>query len=246
MLAGGEPSGLPVPEPEPQAAPHHEPGTSTKRGWLLVGFILSSLAQLGLVALGLSYLFDESDFGGAFILLTWCLAGSLYVLVAVIVLGRLSRQSTDRPLRPSRLEVGRVARVVAFVSTILTSLIGVAAAIQLVSYRSDPEWGQLTVVVGVWAMVLSWGLLHWGFAQIYYQDYYKAAEPIMRFPSTPYPRLVDFVYFSFTLGTSFAASDIEVQSSRLRWRVVWHSVISFFFNGLIIVFALNSILSAGG
>jgi len=236
MTAGGEASG----RPEPVVA------TGRSRGWLLVGFILSSLAQLFMMALGLIFFFDESESDGPILLLAWCVAGTFYVIAALIVLGRLARQSTEGPLVPSRLEVGRVARIIAFASTVLTSLIGVAAAIQLVSFRSDPLWGQLVVVLGVWAMVLSWGLLHWGFAQIYYQDYYKAAEPIMRFPSTPYPRLVDFVYFSFTLGTSFAASDVEVQSSRLRWRVVWHSVISFFFNGLIIVFALNSILGAGG
>ena len=43
------------------------------------------------------------------------------------------------------------------------------------------------------------------------------------------------------LGTTFAASDVEVLSTRLRWTVVWHSVLSFFFNGLIIVLALNTI-----
>jgi len=57
--------------------------------------------------------------------------------------------------------------------------------------------------------------------------------------------MVDFVYFSFTVGSSFAASDVTVLSSRTRWTVVWHSVSSFFFNGLIIVLALNTIMSNG-
>jgi uncharacterized membrane protein len=36
---------------------------------------------------------------------------------------------------------------------------------------------------------------------------------------------------------------VEVLSTRMRWTIVWHSVLSYFFNGLIIVLALNTIMS---
>jgi uncharacterized membrane protein len=52
------------------------------------------------------------------------------------------------------------------------------------------------------------------------------------------------VYFAYTLGTTFAASDVEVRTTRMRWTIVWHSVLSYFFNGLVIVLALNTIMSA--
>ena len=100
-------------------------------------------------------------------------------------------------------------------------------------------------IVGVWAMLLSWGSLHWGFAQIYFQRYYAEEAAPLRFPKTTHPRIVDFVYFSYTLGTTFATSDVETLTPRIRWTIVWHSVLSFFFNGLIIVLALNTITSGG-
>lgn len=94
-------------------------------------------------------------------------------------------------------------------------------------------------------MVLSWGLLHWGFAQWYMYRYRTAEEPPLRFPKTPEPSIVDFTYLAFTIGTTFAVSDVETHSSRIRWLMTLHSVISFFFNGAIIVFALSRLTTFG-
>ncbi|WP_410636312.1 DUF1345 domain-containing protein [Amycolatopsis sp. cmx-4-83] len=38
----------------------------------------------------------------------------------------------------------------------------------------------------------------------------------MRFPATERPNLLDFAYFAFTVGTSFATSDVEVQTRPIR------------------------------
>jgi uncharacterized membrane protein len=106
----------------------------------------------------------------------------------------------------------------------------------------------------VWAMLLAWGFLHWGFAQIYYRLYHvpmppdasgAVAEPSMRFPKTANPSLVDFVYVAFQIATSFTPNDVET-TPRVRWTVTWHAVLSFFFNGFIIVLALNTIMDSGG
>ena len=43
------------------------------------------------------------------------------------------------------------------------------------------------------------------------------------------------------VGTSFTPNDVET-APPIRWTVVWHSVLSFFFNGFIIVLALNTIM----
>ena len=170
------------------------------------------------------------------------------LIVVLIVLGRVARRPAPPGGRPARWETGRLARVVSMTATILSSLIGLAAAIQVLALHNDPQIGSVTDFVGVWSMLLAWGFLHWGFSQIYYQRYFAAAEPMLRFPHpdgtpAPVPRFVDFVYFAFTLGTTFAASDVEVLSTRMRWTIVWHSVLSYFFNGLIIVLALNTIMS---
>lgn len=210
---------------------------------VLLGFVLSALVQLTLIVLGIAFALDQDEKDATFYLLAWCIVASAYTTTCIVILA-VSAARSDRAgeHRPLRMEISRPARIVSFTATLLTSFVGLGAAVQLLSLRSDPEYGGFVDFVGVWSMLLAWGLLHWGFAQIYYQTYYARPAPPLRFPATPTPRMVDFVYFAFTVGTSFAASDVETIETRIRWRITWHSVVSFFFNGLIIVLALNTIM----
>lgn len=217
---------------------------SARRAPVVIAFLLSLLVQLAMIVVGVwLVVLSEDDDSTLLLLAVWCTIGTLYEIVVLLVLGRAARRPPVEGDRPSRFEVGRVARLVSMTATILASLIGFTAAVQVLGLHNDPQVGSITDIVGVWSMLLAWGFLHWGFAQIYYQRYYSSDAPILRFPATEHPRFVEFVYFAYTLGTSFAASDVEVLTTRLRWTVLWHSVLSFFFNGLIIVLALNTITS---
>lgn len=206
-------------------------------------FLLSLAWQLAMVCVGVWFALVDDAEEAFFVLLLWCGLGTLYATTVIVVLWRLSlRDRAATAHRPSRIELSRSARVVATAATILASLVGLGAATELLALRNEPAWQGTIEIIGVWAMLLAWGFLHWGFAQIYSQSYYASPdEPPLRFPNTPYPRITDFVYFSYTIGTSFAASDVETLRPLIRWRIVWHSVVSFFFNGLIIVLAFNTI-----
>ncbi|MCU1481123.1 MAG: hypothetical protein JWQ19_1909 [Subtercola sp.] len=231
---------------EMDARAYRDGEVQARRGRVVIAvFVISVAVQIVMVILGVTFISADDDDSSLFSQLLWCTLGTSYAVVAVLLLGILSRLRRTAEGRPSRLELSLPVRVISFIGTFSASLVGVVAAVQLLTLRNDPNYGPLFNVVGVWAMLLSWGFLHWGFAQIYQQNYFRSATPPMRFPNTPNPGVVDFVYFAYTLGTSFAASDVEVLSTRLRYTVVWHSVLSFFFNGLIVVLALNTILSMG-
>lgn len=211
---------------------------------VVVGLVVNLAAQLAMIVVGIWLVVLSEDDGSTLLLLgIWCTIATLYEIVALIALSRLAKQPADRAARPAHWQTGRIARIVSMTATILSSLIGFTAAIQVLALHNDPQVGSITDFVGVWAMLLAWGFFNWGFAQVYYQRYFAASGPTLRFPDSAEPRLVDFVYFSFTLATTFATSDVEVLSTRMRWTVTWHSVLSFFFNGLIIVLALNTIMS---
>jgi uncharacterized membrane protein len=210
---------------------------------------LSILTELLLVAVGIPFLTSElSDLP----LALWCVIGTAYMLVTVLVL-TVSAIRPPLAAAPDVRRAGpRIEYLVSILSTLLASLVGAWAAVQVVLLRSSDgsaAAGQPTVsgfeLLALWAMLLSWGLLHWGFAQGYRYLYYARTERPLSFPRTDMPKMVDFAYFAFGLGTSFAVSDVETLGSGIRWVALWHSVISFFFNGLIIVFALNIIMSAG-
>lgn len=221
-----------------------------RRPAVVLGLIASLAAQLAMIVVGVwLVVLAEDDASTLELLFSWCTIGTLYLLVTLIVLGRVAKRAAPGGGRPARWETGRFFRLVSMTATILASLIGLAAALQVLAFHNDPQVGSVTDAVGVWSMLLAWGFLHWGFSQIYYQRYYASPRPALRFPHPADeppgdPRFVDFVYFAFTLGTTFAASDVEVLTTRMRWTVVWHSVLSFFFNGLIIVLALNTIMSS--
>lgn len=217
---------------------------AARRAPIVTGFVLSLLVQVAMIVVGVwLVLLAEDDDSTLLLLALWCVIGTLYEVVVLIVLGRAAKRPPIAGDRPTRFEVGRVARLVSMTATILASLIGFTAAVQVLGLHNDPDVGSITDIVGVWSMLLAWGFLHWGFSQIYYQRFYASDVPLLRFPGTEQPRFVDFVYFAYTLGTSFASSDVEVLGTRLRWTVLWHSVLSYFFNGLIIVLALNTITS---
>jgi uncharacterized membrane protein len=61
-----------------------------------------------------------------------------------------------------------------------------------------------------------------------------ADESPFSFPDTSSPTLLEFVYFSFAVGTTFATSDVEVRSSRLRGIVLCHGLLAFVYNTAII------------
>lgn len=218
--------------------------TTARRAVFVAGLAVSLLTQLTMVGLGIAFINSESS-TALLILLTWCLLGTTYAVVVLIVLGFMSRRNRSEAARPPKLELSRTVRIFSSAATLFASLVGLVAAFQVLSPQVGPDLAPLVTVIGVWAMLLAWGFLHWGFAQIYRQTYFTSATPPMRFPGTPHPGIVEFVYFSYTLGTTFAVSDVEILNTRVRWRVVWHSVLSFFFNGLIVVLALGTIIEAG-
>jgi uncharacterized membrane protein len=66
-----------------------------------------------------------------------------------------------------------------------------------------------------------------------------------QFPGTPEPDYWDFLYFSFTAGMSFAASDVNVTCGRVRRVLVAQCLLSFIFNIGVIAFTINALSGAG-
>lgn len=204
------------------------------------------VVQVSLVVFGIVLGLAPSAEETLVLLLWWCGLALAYVIAVAIAVTVVARSRKPRTAASSsRLLVGRVSGFVAASCTVLASLCGIAGAGQVrFNYSFGPDEVGATIA-GIAAMLLSWMLLHWGYAQAYLRRYRRSPEPVLSFPATEHPRLSDFVYFAFTVGTTFAASDVKVLSPRVRWTVVQHSVLSFFYNGAIIVLALNTLTASG-
>lgn len=101
--------------------------------------------------------------------------------------------------------------------------------------------GHLTLV-GV-SILTAWTYIQVIFAIHYAGVYFGATDDGNRggleFPSKPDPGWTEFVYQAFVVGCTFASSDTNVTSSRMRRICVIQGVVGFFFNTIILALAIN-------
>ncbi|MGD8193411.1 DUF1345 domain-containing protein [Herbiconiux sp. P18] len=143
-----------------------------------------------------------------------------------------------------------VLDTLSWVLPLAASLVGINSAVLFLLGRSDlagdPGAGAVTAISAALGIVISWLLLHTGFAQRYETiESRSTGEPGLIIPSRPHPGLVDYLYFSFTIGSSFATSDVTVNTSRMRLTVLMHSVVSFFYNALVVALAFQILQQLG-
>ncbi len=207
----------------------------TRTAWSVLAWAI----QLAIAIVGLVGLVVDSTT----VTLVWCVLASVYAAVTIAV---LARQSGRRgwgavSVQPPEWFL-RIRGPVTVLLTLAATTIGVISALGVMVLGDEDAESVMLKLLGVWAMLLAWGFLHWGYAQLYeYRSQRALPERILDFPATPDPTLVDHVYFAYTLGTTFAASDVSVLDTRTRWLVTVHSVLAFFINALIIALAFSTL-----
>lgn len=197
--------------------------------------VLLAFLQVVLVVLGA--LIQWFDFDRMLVVLAfWDLVAYTYV----VILGFRAWRSIDgRPRLPRRFS--RTARVFSAVLTFLTSAVGInaGATIALSKHTADSA---LVFALCIPAVLAAWAMLHYGFAELYAQLCQSLAPfQALEFPDDDPLTFMDYVYFSFTIGVSFAVSDVTAHGARIR-RLIWmHSVVSFVYNTAIIGIVISLI-----
>jgi uncharacterized membrane protein len=137
-----------------------------------------------------------------------------------------------------------VVLLIAIVAIILTS----AEIFTVLNRKNESDFASLLPVLA--AAPLGWSMLHtmaaFHYANIYYAGPNKGGpgDPCpLQFPETARPGPWDFVYFSFVIGMTAQVSDVLVQTTKMRRAVMFHSIISFFFNTVLIAMAVNAVVA---
>lgn len=103
--------------------------------------------------------------------------------------------------------------------------------------------------LAVGSIVLSWLTIHTLFALIYAKLYFKHSPPggiDFNSPSKrDEPCYLDFFYVAFAVGMSFAISDTNLTSTRMRTTALGHSLLSFAFGAIIVASVVNLMPSLG-
>lgn len=169
-------------------------------------------------------------------LLLWEIVAILYLVIGGIIVWRGSRAQRAEP---------QLARSIVrwmWIPPVMAAIVGANAAMTALITREAGTQGASNAVLMVAAtlgIVLSWMLLHVGFADIYEVTAAIGSAGRLRFPATKDPTSLDYLYFSFTIGTSFATSDVQVEGIRQRRMVLVHSVVGFFYNALVVAVAFQ-------
>lgn len=100
------------------------------------------------------------------------------------------------------------------------------------------------LIAAVISVPLGWATVHASVALHYARLYYAenddgGSREGLEFPCDEEPDVWDFLYFAFVLGMTAQTSDVEVTGRRMRRSVLAHSVISYFYNAVIIALAVN-------
>jgi hypothetical protein len=90
-------------------------------------------------------------------------------------------------------------------------------------------------------VIAAWGILHASYALHYAYLYYRSKESPggLAFPGEQSPKQSDFAYFAFTVGTSFAVSDVDVTNVAMRQATLGHQILSFFYNTAILATVIS-------
>jgi len=106
---------------------------------------------------------------------------------------------------------------------------------------------RLALVLALTGAPLGWATLHtisaFHYANLHYvtmDDETPDRCAPLNFPQTTKPGPWEFIYFSFVIGMTAQVSDVIVQTSRMRRAVLFHSVVAFFFNTVLIAMAVNA------
>lgn len=193
---------------------------------------VATAAEVGIFLASLAFLITVDVWA----LTTWLVVGTLYVIGGFVAVWN------GGPIEAGETRALRSATRWSWISPLLAASIGAVSAVTaLVARSSDPNApGNLILSVAAsLGVILSWVLLHVGFAQMYLILDITGEDEDLRFPEGSTLSTLSFLYFSFTLGTSFATSDVEIVSVRTRRLVLIHSVVAFFYNALVVAVAFQ-------
>lgn len=169
------------------------------------------------------------------------------VLAFAASLWPLSRDHCAADMRRHSLENNANRGLVLVLTVVVSAVLMLAMAAELPQARGGDAFA-VARLIGT--LALGWLFTNLIFMLHYAHMFYspspdgKTIAGGFDFPGTPEPDYWDFLYFAFTAGMSFAASDVDVTGKEVRKVVVLHSLLSFAFNIGALAFCINVLAGA--
>lgn len=127
---------------------------------------------------------------------------------------------------------------------LVVAFAGLASLVGVVLVLMDRTHVQ-TVASALVAVVASWLTVHTLATTRYARLYYTQPVGGVDFHQSEPPRYSDFAYMAFTVGMSFAISDTDLASSRIRRTALVHALQAYLFGTVIVALLVNLVASLG-
>lgn len=142
--------------------------------------------------------------------------------------------------------------VVIFLIALAAVAVSLAAIFDALSHGPAGGWHGIIALTSV---PLGWVTLHTLFALHYAHLWYEPGDKTtdrhageeggLDFgPDCDAPGMIEFLYYSFTIGMTAQTSDTTVTSTEMRRLTLWHGGISFLYNTVLIALAVNAGITA--
>ena len=175
--------------------------------------------------------------------LAWVLGIAFFLGLTLLAVGSASPEQLRR--RARQLD----ARRWVILAIILTGASASLLALGFTLHKQPDETtfgAALRLVLAGLVVLASWTLTHATFALHYAHGFYGDADERggLGFPGGGRPDYWDFVYFAFVVGMTCQVSDVQVTSGEMRRLTLFHGVVAFFFNTVILALAVNLLASS--
>jgi uncharacterized membrane protein len=193
-------------------------------------------------------------------LLVWIIAGAIappyrlalagntfFGLYLVSMLG-IGQQMTPRELRKraASADEGIILIVLLTLAAIVLSFGSIFSLLNAPGKPDALQFGLLVLSVPLgWVTLQTIMALH--YAHLFYRGDTSSQASVaggLQFPGTLEPGLWDFAYYSFVVGMTAQVSDVQVLNTEMRRVTLAHGVVSFFYNAVILAFAVNVAVAA--
>ncbi len=167
-----------------------------------------------------------------------------YLVLLILFAARSTPESTMTHARAEDEGLSLIA-------LLTLSAVGVALTAIVMVIRSAEALDGVQLAIAVISVPLGWATVHGSLALHYARLYYAeeddgGSRKGLGFPCDEDPDVWDFLYFSFVLGMTAQTSDVTVDGRRIRRSVLAHSVVSYFYNAVIIALAVNAAVQIAG
>ncbi len=157
----------------------------------------------------------------------------------------LKSAKADEKLSASMEDEGIMVVVVIALAAVSFNIAGIFILLNQ-AHRPD----LLPLAVALAGAPLGWCMLHmisaFHYAKLYYASATETSQKALDFPGSEEPNLWDFVYFSFVIGMTAQVADVQICNSAMRRAVIGHSIVSFFYNTVLIAMVVNVVVASVG